>query len=140
MVNVGVPENFVDTQDVSLENLSDSLTYTQLTDVNFSIDSNLEKNQRTDDQIDNVFSLRMISIEGNMVVTNPEWAALLALTVDVNGIRPVKVWKVNWTDATGITVSTAFNGQLQTLTPVDIGLGTFTLFFRTQSNETAGIV
>lgn len=140
MVNVGVPQNFVDTQDVSLENLSDSLTYTQLTDVNFTINSTVEKNQLTNDRIDNVFSLRMISIEGNMVLTRPEWAALLALTIDVNGIRPAKIWKVNWTDATGTTLSTAFNGQMQTLTPIDIGLGSVTLFFRIQSDEVAGIV
>ena len=137
---VGLPENFVDTQDVSLENLSDSLIYTQLTDVNFTVDSNIEKNQLTDDTIDNVFSLRMISIEGNMVVTNPEWAALLDLTIDFEGIRPVKIWKVNWTDATGTTVSTAFNGQLQTLTPIDSGLGSVTLFFKIQSDQSVGIV
>ena len=138
--SVGVPQNFVDTQDVSLENVSDGLIYPQLTDVNFTVDSNIEKNQLTDDRIDNVFSLRMISIEGNMVVTNPEWTALLALTVDVNGIRPVKIWQVSWTDATGTTVSTAFNGQMQTLQPIDSGLGSVTLFFRIQSDEVAGIV
>ena len=140
MVDVGVPQNFVDTQDVSLENLTDSLTYTQLTDVNFTVDSNLEKNQLTNDTIDNVFSLRMISIEGNMVVTNPEWAALLDLTIDVAGIRPAKIWTVSFTDATGTTVSTAFNGQMQTLTPTDIGLGSVTLFFKIQSDEVAGII
>lgn len=137
---VGVPQNFVDTQDVSLENVDDGLTYTQLTDVNFTIDSTVEKNQLTNDRIDNVFSLRMISIEGNMVVTNPEWAALLALTIDSGGIRPDKVWVVRWTDATGITVSTAFNGQLQTLTPIDSGLGSVTLFFKIQSDEVAAII
>lgn len=137
MVNTGLPQNFVDTQDVTLTNVTDSLTYTQLTDVNFTIDSNLEKNQLTDDTIENVFSLRMISIEGNMTITNPEWAALLALTVDANGIRPVKIWQVNWVDASGTTVSTEFNGQLQTLTPTDSGLGAATLFFRIQSDETA---
>ncbi len=136
---VGLPKNFVDTQDVSIENLTDMKLYTQLTDVNFTIDSTVEKNQLTNDTIDNVFSLRMISIEGNMVVTNPEWAALLALTVDANGIRPAKIWQVNWTDADGTTVTTAFNGQLQTLTPTDGGLGSITLFFRIQSDEVAGI-
>ena len=139
MSSVGEPQNFVDTQDVSLENPNDMKIYQQLTDVNFTIDSTVEKNQLTNDTIDNVFSLRMISIEGNMVVTNPEWADLLALTLDVNGIRPVKNWKVNWTDATGTTVSTEFNGQMQTLTPIDIGLGSVTLFFRIQSDEVAGI-
>lgn len=137
---VGIPKNFVDTQDVSLENLSDSKIYTQLTDVSFTLDSTVEKNQLTNDRIDNVFSLRMISIEGNMVITNPEWADLVALTFDVGGIRPVNTWQVNWTDADGTTVTTAFNGQVQTLTPIDVGLGVVTLFFRIQSDEVGGVV
>ena len=140
MVAVGSRSNYVDTQDVSLENIADSLIYTQLTDVKFTVDSSVEKNQLTNDTIDNVFSLRMISIEGNMVITNPQWAALLALTIDSGGIRPVKAWKVSWTDAAGTTVSTAFNGQMQTLTPIDSGLGAVTLFFRLQSDEVAVIV
>ena len=139
MVDVGVPANFVDTQDVTLTNLSDNLTYTQLTNVSFDIDSIVEKNQLTDDKIDNVFSLRMNAIQGEMMVTNPQWAALVTLTVDVDGVRPVKVWSISWTDATGTTVNTSFNGQLQTLSPVDSGLGFVTLFFRIQGDEVVGI-
>ncbi len=139
MSAVGSPANFVDTQDVSLTNVTDSLSYTQLTNVSFDIDSNVEKNQLTDDTIDNVYSLRMNSIEGNMLVTNPEWAALVTLTVDVAGVRPGRLWEVSWNDASNTNVTTTFFGQIKTLRPVDSGLGWVTLFIRIEANQTVSV-
>lgn len=140
MSNIGNPANFVDTQDVSLTNLSDSKTYLQLTDVYFDIDSTVEKNQLTDDTIDNVFSLYMNFIEGNMRVTTSEWADLITLTKDVSGIRPVKLWQVKWIDATNKSKTTSFNGQLKTLRPTDSGLGVVNLFFRIETDEAISVV
>jgi len=140
MVDVGVQANFIDTQDSILTNVSDSLTYSQLTDLILDIDSNVTKHQLTDDTIDNVFSLYMNSLQGNMWVTNPEWAALLALTVDVNGVRPSKVWTLTWTDQSNTVVSTAFNGQMKTLRVIDSGIGAIKLFFRLELDHAAGIV
>ena len=130
MVDQGIPAEFVDTQDVSLTNTTDSITYLQLTNVVFDIDSTVEKHQTTDNQIDNVFSLYMNSIEGNMRVTTPDFNPLFILTVDVSGVRPLKLWSVAWTDGTGNTVTTSFNGQMKTLRPIDSGLGVVDLFFR----------
>ncbi len=140
MSNVGLQDNFVDTQDSILTNLTDNLTYTQLTDLVLDIDSNVTKHQLTDDTVDNVFSLYMNSLQGNMWVTNPEWAALLALTVDVDGVRPSKVWTLSWTDQSNVIVTTAFNAQLKTLRPIDIGIGPLQLFFRLELDEVVGIV
>lgn len=140
MVDVGSQDNFVDTQDSVLTNVTDSLTYRQLTDLVPDIDSNVTKHQLTDDTIDNVFSLYMNSLQGNMWVTNPEWAALLALTVEVNGVRPLKGWNLEWTDQSNIVVTTAFNAQMKTLRPVDRGIGAVQLFFRLEANHIVGIV
>jgi len=89
MVDVGSQDNWVDTQKFRLTNTTDSLTYIQLTDVTLDLDSNVVKHQLSDDTIDNVFSLYMSSVQGNMWITNPEWTALVLLTVDVDGVRPV---------------------------------------------------
>ena len=140
MTDVGSQANFVDTQKATLTNVTDSLTYTQITDFAPDIDSNVTKHELTDDTIDNVFSLYMNSLQGNMWVTNPEWAALLALTVDVNGVRPSKAWKFSWTDQSNTTVETAFNGQMKTLRPIDKGIGAVQLFFRIETDEVMGIV
>lgn len=140
MVNVGIQSNFVDTQNSILTNLTDSLTYTQLVDVTLDIDSTVTKHQLTDDSIDNVFSLYMNSLQGNMWITNPEWEALLALTLDVNGVRPSKIWTITWTDQSNVIVKTAFQAQLKTLRVIDRGVGALQLFFRLELNEVIGIV
>jgi len=139
MSDVGVPANFVDTQDVSLTNVTNSLTYLQLTNVLFDIDSNVEKNQLTDDTIENVYSLRMNSIQGEMLVTTPQWAALVVLTVDVAGVRPGRLWEVSWTDASGDNVTTTFFGQIKTLRPIDSGIGFVSLFFRIEATEVVSV-
>jgi len=135
MVNVGSPDNFVDTQQFKLTNVTDNLTYIQITDVILDIDSNVTKHQLTDDTIDNVFSLYMSGVQGNMWVTNPEWAALVVLTVDVAGVRPVKSWNLIQTDQSNVTKTTTFNAQLKTLTEVDRGIGAVQLFFRLELKE-----
>ena len=139
MVNVGVQSNFVDTQDSILTNVSDSKTYTQLTDLVLDVDSTVSKHQLTDDTIDNVFSLLLNSIEGNMWVTNPQWAALLLLTKDVLGVRPVKSWTITWTDQSNTVVTTAINGQMKTLRPIDRGVGAVQLFFRLEGDHVVGV-
>ena len=140
MADVGSPDNFVDTQDSKLTNNTDSLTYTQLTDLVPDIDSNVIKHQLTDDTINNVFSLRMNSLQGNMWVTNPEWAALLTLTIDINGVRPVKIWTLEWTDQSNTVVTSAFNAQMKTLRPVDKGIGAVQLFFRLEADHVVAIL
>lgn len=140
MVNVGIQANTVDTQKVTLTNFTDSLTYAEATIVNFDIDSIVEKNQRSDSTINNVFSLYMNSIEGTMRVTVPEWAALVVLTLDVNGVRPVRVWNVAWTDDSDNVVTTSFNGQLKTLRTIDNNPGKLTLFYRIEADTVISVV
>ena len=132
---VGVQANFVDTQQSILTNSSDGLTYDQLTDLVIDIDSSVVKHQLTDDTIDNVFSLRMNSIQGNMWVTNPEWIALVALTLDVDGVRPSRVWSIAWTDQSSTTEATFFTAQMKTLRPIDRGIGAVQLFFRLECDQ-----
>lgn len=140
MGNVGVPANYVDTQDVSLTNVTDSLTYLQLTDVIPDITSTVTKHQLTDDTIDNVFSLRLMSIQGNMVLTTPQLAALVVLTVDVAGVRPSKVWSVAFTDSSGLSITMSFQAQLKELRPVDDGSDVVRMFFRLEGDEVLSIV
>ena len=139
MANAGSPNNFVDTQDISLTNVTDSLTYIQLTDVITDISSTVTKHHLTDDTIDNVFSLRLNSIQGNMVLTTSELAALVVLTVDVSGVRPVKVWSVAFTDRSSSTKTISFNGQLKDLRPIDDGSDAVRMFFRLEADEAVSV-
>jgi len=139
MSAVGVQDNFVDTQQSMLTNVTDSLTYTQLTDLMFDIDSNVTKHELTDDTIDNVFSLYMSGVQGNMWLTNPEWDALVVLTEDVAGVRPIKTWLLRWIDQSNTVKTTTFNAQLKTLRPIDRGIGAVQLFFRLELREGVGV-
>lgn len=136
MVNVGNQSNFVDTQQYKLTNVTDSLTYIQLTDVTLDLDSNVTKHQLTDDTINNVFSLYMSGVQGNMWLTNPQWDALVVLTVDVGGIRPIKSWSLIQTDQSNTIKTTTFNAQLKTLREVDSGIGAVQVFFKLELQET----
>lgn len=139
MGNVGSQDNFVDTQNSKLTNITDSLTYTQLTDLVADIDSNVTKHHLTDDTVDNVFDLYSNFIQGNMWVTNPEWAALVVLTVDVAGVRPSRIWQLELIDQSNTVVTTSINGQLKTLRLIDIGIGVIQLFFRIEGDEVLSI-
>ena len=139
MVDTGVQGNFVDTQKITLINTTDSLTYIQITDFETSIDSNVTKHHLTDDQVDNVFDLYDNYIQGNMWATNPQWAALVTLTVDVAGVRPSKLWQVSETDQSNTNVTTTIGGQLKTLRKIDTGIGAVKLFFRIEGDEVLSI-
>ena len=133
----GSSANFVDTQGVELT--INSIVYTQLMNVVFDVDSNVTKHQLTDDTINNVFSLRMNSIQGEMVVTTTEYSALITGTVDVSGVRPRYTTAVKWTDSSGATKTTTFTAQFKTIKPIDEGLGLVTLFFRLEAEEGAAV-
>jgi len=140
MADTGSPSNFVDTQDVSLTNVTDALTYLQLTDVIPEISSTVTKHQLTDDTIDNVFSLRLNSIQGNMVLTTPQLAALVVLTVDVSGVRPSRVWSVVFTDRSGSSTSLVFSAQLKDLRLIDDGSDAVRMFFRLEATAVVSVV
>lgn len=139
MADTGLEENFVDTQGVSLTNETDDLTYIQLTNVNFQIDNHVEKHQLTDGSVDNIFSLYMNYIEANITVTTLQIAALVALTVDLNGVRPSKVWKLGLNDSDDKTTTISINGQVKTLRFIDIGVSVVKLFIRIEGDEVLSV-
>lgn len=140
MANTGLPKDFVDTQDVSLTNVTDGLTYLQLTDVVPEITSTVTKHQLTDDSIDNVFSLRLNAIQGNMVLTTPQLAALVQLTLDVAGVRPLKIWTAKFIAASGLSTSLVFEAQLKDLRPIDDGSDAVRMFFRLEATAVVSVV
>jgi len=136
MTDIGDQSEFIDTQDVSLRNSTDdNKIYIQLTDVVLDIDSNVTKHHLTDDTVDNVFDLRAISIQGNMVVTNDAWVDFVNLTVDIDGVRPIRDWVITWMSQSDNDTVTEIQGQLKTLRAIDSGIGAVQLFFRIEGSE-----
>jgi len=139
MVNVGVPANFVDTQDVNLTNLSDSKTYKQLTNVTLSITRTVHKHFLTDDTIDNLASMRHISMSGKMVVTNPEVADLVALTGTTAAAPVSKVWNITYADSSGTTNIISINGQLMVFDIIDTGSAVTTANFSLEGDAVLAV-
>lgn len=153
--NLGSQSTFVDTQKSNLARIfpdtpgegdTTNEFYIQITDLVMDLDSKVTKHQLTDDTIDNVFSLYMSSVQGNMWVTTGEWADLVTLTIDVNGVRPINAWTLDWTDQSTDqttnkvpTIATKFNAQMKTLRPIDSGIGAVKLFFRLEFTESVEI-
>lgn len=136
MADVGLTSDFVDTQDVSLTNVTDNLTYKKLTDVILDMNKNLEKNQLTDNTVDNLYSLFMNGIEGNIRLTTLELDAWTALFIS----SETKVWQVSYTDADNDTKSISFNAEVKTFRLIDFGLGWVNQFFRLESDEVVTVV
>ena len=131
----GLEKNFVDTQGVSLTNIEDNIVLTQMTDVDFQIDHNVTKHQLTDDTVDNVFSLYVNYISCNVVLTTPEMIALGKLTVDINGVKPVRDWTLKLNDSNNETIDISLNGQIKTLRIVDSGISMVKYFLRIEGDE-----
>lgn len=139
MVDVGSADNWVDTQQARLTNTTDNLTYIQMTDSIQDIDSNVTRHHLTDDTVDNVFSLYMNSIEGNMWVTQPQVAALITLTVDVAGVRPKRIWTLELTDNSNNVITIAFVAQLKIFRIIRNNLGNVKVFIKLIANQTVSV-
>jgi len=136
MSSIGLEKNMVDVQDVTLTNITDSKTYTQLKNVRLDIDRKVTKHQLTNDTIDNIYSLQMNSIEGNIYLTTPDFAdlATLASTLDT------KTWEVAYSDSNGDNVKLRVSAQLKTLKVDDGDENDTSIFiFRLEGKETVGV-
>lgn len=141
MTDVGIEDEFIDTQDVSLENVTDSLVYKQVEVASFHISRSIEKNQLTDDTIDNLASLRFISIIGRLTVTAPDINKLISLTGDgVFGLSPpVKDWKITYSSSKATKRSITIKGQLFDFNMIDPGISDVQADFRLEGDETATV-
>ena len=125
----------VDTQDATLQNTTNSETFTQLTNLFFDISSNLTRHQLTDDTIDNLWDLRVNAIEGDMILTVPEITKWVGYTLHSNGKPPIKVWVLTYTPVAGSADTLTFNGQVSTFRPSDSGSNVLTYHFRIEGTD-----
>jgi len=123
MVNVGIPADYVDTQSVVVTNQTDSLTYDQVTNVRFFVDTAYTYRQRTDIILELLTDLRHQFIEFDAMLTQPEVVALYNLTTPTNNTVPEKSWKIDMTDEGGSTATVTVTGMLAKLEFIDEGIG-----------------
>ncbi len=135
MADVGLPIDYIDTQDVTITNQTDSLTYKQATNVRFYIEAKLTRRQRTDDIFENLWDLVTPAIESDIMVTQPEIAALVTLTAQTNNEPPIKSWAVAMSDEGGTTTTLSGTAQLAKFVFVDEGIGAMKYNIRLEFTE-----
>ena len=131
MSEVGSPNNFVDTQGVVLENLTDGLIYDQsLSIVPAEITHSMDFNQLTNDNVEKLFGLTDAAFEVEMMVTQPELLALFNLTTPVGAQLPSREWEIRMTDVSNNTSKVSGSAILNELRINDDGISFMTLRFK----------
>jgi len=115
--------DFIDTQNILLRNITDGVTYTQAVQVNANFEADLTRRQLTNDTFENLWDLLHGTYEAEIMVTQPQVAALIALMVQTNNQPPVKVWRITIVSDIGSTTTISGSAQLGKLKFLDEGIG-----------------
>lgn len=92
---VGSRGDYFDAQDVSLENITDSLIFRQLIGVNpISFEYDVTKKYLSNKTIEKLVSLVDAKFEISMMATESEFEDLAELALTTNGVLPKKQWRV----------------------------------------------
>jgi len=104
---VGVFSGFVDTQDVTLDNLTDNLIYTQVkTIMPFEVNHDMEEHHTCTGFVEKLTSLDGVKLECRAILTEPELPALMTLSLVVSDQLPIKEWRITFSsfNALGATI------------------------------------
>jgi len=135
MVNtiVGEPEEFVDTQGFAVmfeepDPSTDTTEYRQvLSVIPAQIKHNVDFNSLTSDAVEKLFSLTDAAFEIIMMVTQPELANLITLSLQVNAQLPTRFWSVTLTSVSGNSTVIDGTAAVSKLSIIDPGVGFATI-------------
>jgi len=115
---------FVDTQDVKIENVTDGKIYKQGLAANpIEVMHAVEMNRLRDNRVEKLFDLTDAKWEVRMIVTEPDFNALFTLSIPVSGVLPTKEWKITMTSQSGTSVNIKGDASLSMLRVIDAGVG-----------------
>lgn len=131
MSDVGSPDNFIDTQGVVLENVTDGDIYDQAISIApIQVNHSMEFNQLTNDTVEKLFGLTDASFEIEMMATQPEIAGLVNLTTPIGAQLPSKEWAIRMTDVSNNTSTISGTAILNDLRIIDDGISFMTIRFK----------
>jgi len=128
---VGIRDEYVDTQDVSLNVSTEDFTFTQLTNVRLNREHDVTTHYLTNDTVERIVNLEIPSIEGDIVLTVPEIAFWKGMQLkDSQGLLLQRNWTLNYTSQNNATAfSILRNGKVVQFYIIDSGLGALTHHF-----------
>jgi len=141
MSDVGSPDNFIDTQGVVLENVTDGDIYDQAISIApVQVNHSMEFNQLTNDTVEKLFGLTDAAIEIEMMATQPELAALFNLTSPIGAQLPSKEWSIKLTDVSNNTSTISGTAILNDLRIIDDGISFVTIRFKLEFVSAATVI
>ena len=131
MSAVGVRNEYVDTQDVSLTVSDENLIFTQLTNVRLNREHDITTHYLTDDTVERIANLEIPFIEGDLVLTVPEIAFWKSMQFkDSQGLLPQRDWTLAYLSQNNAgSTSTLNDGKVVQFYIIDTGLGALTHHF-----------
>lgn len=140
MSDVGFPQNFIDTQGVVLENITDGDIYDQAISIApIQVNHSMEFNQLTNDTVEKLFGLTDAAIEIEMMATQPELAGLFNLTTPIGAQIPSKEWEIRLTDVSNNTTTISGTAILNELRIIDDGISFMTIRFKLEFVSSATV-
>jgi len=127
----GSPDNFLDTQGLVIENVTDGIIYQQALTINaIDIEHAMHFHQLTNDCVEKLFSRTNAQIEVTMMVTVPQLQALFSLATQTAAENPSRTWRATLTDVSGTTQIFEGLAIISQFNIVDPGVGFATIFLR----------
>jgi hypothetical protein len=116
-------DDFVDTQNINLRNVTDNVTYTQATQISADFEANLTRRQLTNNQFENLWDLLHGTYEAEVMLTQSEVSDLILLMTQTNNQPPTKTWRIIMVSDDNQSIIIEGIAQLGKLKFIDSGEG-----------------
>lgn len=128
---VGSENQFVDTQDVQVENVTDGLIFKQVMSANpVEVNHIVDLNRLRDNRVEKLFDLTDAKWDIRLLLTEPEFNALFTLSIPVSGVLSIKEWKITMKSQSGTSVNIKGDASLAMLRVMDTGVGVVEITLR----------
>jgi len=129
----GIYGEFVDTQDVILDNLTDGIIYDQVkTIAPFEIEHDITEHHTCTGFVEKLSTLDNARLECRAILTEPDLPALLILSLIVNSQLPIKQWRVSFTSFSNQTARVTGFAKMFNFKIVDRGVDVVIVEFTLQ--------
>ncbi len=137
----GTYNEFVDTQDIILDNLTDGIIYDQVKTITpFEIEHDMVEHHTATGYVEKLSSLDGVKLECRAILTEPDLPALMTLGLVTNSKLPVKQWRVSFTSFSNLTATVTGFAKLFNFKIIDRGVDVVMVEFRLEfESDIAGL-
>ena len=139
--NQGTYNEFVDTQDVILDNLDDGIIYDQVkTILPFEVEHDVTEHNTCTGYVEKLATLDNVHLDCRAILTEPDLPALMTLSLHVGSQLPVKNWQVRLSSFSGLTNLITGHAKMFNFKILDRGVDVVLVEFRLEfESDIAGL-